>query len=231
MRPSLRLCFALLAVAAVAIGCQTGPRLAGLNSFFRPERTSFQTPAQRIEAIRLVAKKSTREDTPEQETLVRGLITDLPTEQDPLIRQAILEATAEFKTTLASKALLAGLSDESPHVREASCRLLTASPVAGSADALATIAHGDPSFDVRVAAAKALGRNGATRQQLLPVLEDPNPAMQLAGVEAMRDATGKDFGGDVSAYRALARGETPSSDGDGGRIEVANRLPSWVPFF
>lgn len=231
MRPPFRLCFALLALAVVAIGCQSGPRLAGLNPFHRPERTAFETPAKRIDAIRLVAKKSTRQDTPEQQAIVRELITSLPKEQDPLIRQAVLETAAAFKTPLASKALLAGLSDESPHVREASCRLLAAAPVSGAADALASIAHGDESFDVRVAAAKALGRNGGTQQQLLPVLEDSNPAMQLAGVEAMRNVTGKDFGGDVSAYRALARGETPEAAGREGRTEVANRLPGWVPFF
>lgn len=228
MRPTLRLSLVLLAVTTVAIGCQTGPRLAGLNPFYRPERTSFETPAQRIDSIRLVARKSTRKDTPEQQAIVRELITKLPNESDPLIRQVVLETAAEFKTPLASKALLVGLSDESPHVREASCRLLAAAPISGAAEALSKLVQGDDSFDVRVAAAKALGRNGGTRQQLLPVLEDPNPAMQLAGVEAMRSITGQDLGGDVSAYRALARGDAPSTERS---TKVANRLPDWVPFF
>jgi hypothetical protein len=52
--------------------------------------------------------------------------------------------------------------------------------------------------------------------------------MQLVGVEAMRNATGKDYGGDVAAYVALARGETPSQREP---TAVAGRLSDWVPFF
>ena len=217
----------LILVAAVGAGCQTGPRMGGLNPFYRPERTTFVVPAKRIESIRQTTEKATGKDTPEQQAIVQDLVTPLEGERDPLIRQATLETVAAFNTTLSGKALLAGLSDESPHVREAVCRLLAKRPTAGAAEVLAARVQGDDSFDVRVAAAQALAPNGATPQQLLPLLEDSNPAMQLVGVEAMRSATGKDYGGDVAAYVALARGDEPPQR---EKTAVAS-LPDWVPFF
>lgn len=219
-----------VALGALA-GCQTGGGVAALNPFFRPERTTFVRPAERIEGIRQIADRSTGQDTPEQQAIVRELVASLAKEDDPLIRETILRTTSRFKTPLASQALLAGLADADPNVRQASCKMVAANPSAGAAEALARLAQGDDSFDVRVAAAKSLGSVGARKEQLLPILEDPDPAMQLAGVEAMRAATGQDLGRDVAAYRALARGETPASVTPKEPTAVANRLPDWVPFF
>lgn len=229
MRCSKRLGTVVALAVAMVIGCQSGPRLGGLNPFHRSERTTFVTPAEKAQQIRAYADRATGQDTPEQQALVQELVAKLAAENDPLLRQAILETVARFETPLAGKAMLAGLSDDSEFVREASCRLLEQHPTPGATEALAARAHGDDSLDVRIAAARAMGPNGADRQQLLRLLEDRNPAMQLVGVDAMRKATGQDFGGDVAAYIALARGETPAPRED--RVEVANRLPDWVPFF
>lgn len=220
----------LAILAAVAMtGCMSnGPRMAGLNPFYKPELTSFVVPAKRIVEIRKVAEKSTGEDTPDQQTIVQDLVKPLEKETDPLVRQATLETAAKFNTTLAGKSLIAGLSDASPQVREASCRLLAKRPTAGAVEQLMGVVKQDESFDCRVAAAQALEPNGAKPEQFLALLEDPNPAMQLVGVEAMRSATGKDYGGDVAAYAALARGETPAAKEP---TSVASRVSEWVPFF
>ncbi len=229
MRLSTLLANAVLVASVTLTGCQSGgPRMAGLNPFHHPERTTYIIAAKRIEDIRKVAEKSTGEDTPAQQAIVQDLVKPLESETDPLVRQATLETAARFNTTLAGKSLIAGLSDESPHVREASCRLLAKRPTAGALESLAGVVRQDDSFDVRVAAAQALQPNGAKPEQLLALLEDPNPAMQLVGVEAMRNATGKDYGGDVAAYVALARGETPPQREP---TTIAGRLPDWVPFF
>lgn len=229
----LSMCFGLLLVIALGVlpGCRSGGGLAALNPFYKPERTTYVRPAERIEGIRQIASQSNGQDTPEQQAIVQGLVTALAKEDDPLIRETILRTASTFNTPLSSKAMLAGLSDADPNVRQTSCKLLAAKPTEGAADALARLAQADESFDVRVAAAKSLGSVGARKEQLLPVLEDPDPAMQLVGVEAMRKATGKNLGGDVAAYRALARGEAPASVAPKEPTAVANRLPDWVPFF
>lgn len=228
----LTICLGLLCLPTLValVGCQTGG-MASLNPFHKPERTTFLRPAERIEAIRTIAGRSTGQDTPEQQAIVEELVASLAKEDDPLIRETILRTASYFKTPLASRALLAGLSDKNAHVREVSCRMLGANPTEGAAEALARVAQGDESFDVRIAAATSLGQVGARKEQLLPILEDADPAMQLVGVEAMRKTTGQDLGGDVAAYRALARGETPASIAPKEPVEVANRLPDWVPFF
>ncbi|CAE7504766.1 unnamed protein product [Symbiodinium sp. KB8] len=228
MRLSTPTPFVLLAAVAMT-GCQSGgPRMAGLNPFYQPERTTYVVAAKRMDEIRKLAEKSTGEDTPDQQTIVQDLVKPLEKETDPLVRQATLETAAKFNTTLAGKTLIAGLSDESPFVREAACRLLASRPTAGAVEPLTGVVRQDESFDVRVAAAQALEPNGAKPEQLLALLEDPNPAMQLVGVEAMRNATGKDYGGDVAAYVALARGEAPPAREP---TSVAARVPDWVPFF
>ncbi|MEN0112090.1 MAG: HEAT repeat domain-containing protein, partial [Planctomycetota bacterium] len=136
----------------IAVGCQSGPRLAGLNPFYRPELTTFERPAERIERIRAVAAQSTGADTPEQQAIVRDLIEPLAVESDPLIRQATMETLAEFRTPLAAQALLVGLSDEDAHVRHTCCRLVGDRADRPAIETLQMIAAEDDSFDVRVAA-------------------------------------------------------------------------------
>lgn len=232
MRRTLGIGFATLSLTALLVGCQAGgPRMGGLNPFYQEERTTFQTPRRRIEAIEAIAQRSTGEDTPEQQEIVRELVATLASENDPLIRQAALETIADFNTSLSSQALLAGLSDADQHVRTATCGMLGKRSVPGSAEALSQVVRNDDTLDVRLAAAQALGRVGATEKQLLPLLEDRDPAMQLAGVEAMRRKTGRDLGGDVAAYVALAKGETPSAEQAEDRTSVAGRAVDWIPFF
>ncbi len=231
MRFTLCTACVLVGMAALLVGCQSnGPRLGGLNPFFQVERTAFLTPKKRIEAIRAKGDQSNGQDTPEQQAIVQELVATLAAEQDPNIRQASLETLARFNTPLASRALLAGLSDESSHVRLASCQMLSQRAPTGCVEALTARVRDDESFDVRIAAAKALGKVGASERDLLPILEDSDPAMQLVGVEAMRRKTGKDLGGNVAAYVALAKGESLPAD-ESSRVEIANRLPDWVPFF
>jgi HEAT repeat protein len=70
----------------------------------------------------------------------------------------------------------------------------------------------DTSVDVRIAATKALGEmNDPQAVPILAVaLEDPDPALQFSGVEAMRMATGKDLGNDVNRWREFAKNPDPN---------------------
>ncbi len=222
----------LVVIAGFSLpGCQSQPRLAGLNPFFQPERTSLETPAQQIAAIRAVAKRASQAQAPEQQELVADLVEKLESESDPLVREAILESAAAFSTPLASQAVVAGLKDTDPYVRQTCCRLLGERSGAASIEALTRAARADEEFDVRVAAVQALGKTDASGQTLVTILQDRDPAMQLAGVEAMRQMTGQDFGGNVAAYVALAKGETPATMPDQPATAVATRPTGWLPFF
>lgn len=219
------------ALLFLAVGCQSQPRLAGMNPFYNPERTSLETPAQRIVAIRAMGARAPEAQAPEQQELVAELVAKLENESDPLVREAILESTAAFSTPLASKAVLAGLKDSDPFVRQTCCRLLGQRSEAASIEALTRVAKADEEFDVRVAAVQALGKTNASEQTLATILQDRDPAMQLAGVKAMRQMTGQDFGGNVAAYVALAKGETPATTPEQPATAVATRPTGWLPFF
>lgn len=223
----------LLALMAFGlVGCQTGPRLAGLNPFYSPERTTLVTPAQRIAAIRASAAQSTGVDSPEQQAIVTKLIEPLANEPDPLVRQATLEATGAFATPLATRALVAGLQDTDAHVRQTCCTQLGRRSGQAIIGPLTAVARSDDDFDVRVAATRALGQTDSTGKELVALLKDRDPAMQLAAVEAMRQLTGRDLGGDVAAYVALAEGRGPQAPAAvSSEPRVAKNRFGWLPFF
>jgi hypothetical protein len=58
-------------------------------------------------------------------------------------------------------------------------------------------------------------------------LDDRDPAMQYVGVQSMKALTGKDYGGDVAAWRELAGGGSPPLPPP---PSLAERLRGWSPF-
>lgn len=193
------------ACVAALPGCQLG--LFGA----KPDRTTYRTPALRVEEAHALAAQASGENTPEQQEMVNELGRRIQHEGDPLVREALMDAIARFPMPLADQVLTAGLTDPDPGVRQHCCSALGARGMAAAVPELARVAASDDEFDVRVAATHALGdiKSPAAVKALVASLEDSNPAMQYAGVEAMRSATGQDLGGDVRAYVALAKGETP----------------------
>ncbi|TWT43399.1 HEAT repeat protein [Botrimarina hoheduenensis] len=222
-------------ILSTATGCQSGgPRMAGLNPFYRPELTSITTPAERVKELRALAEGAPSMDTGASEKMVVDLVRQLGSEPNPMIRQAIIETTTQFKTPLAAKTPIAGLQDEDSHVRQACCRMLAERPTPAGAAALAAVAKQDADFDVRIAAVQALGeqKDPIAQQALLAALEDSDPAMQLVGVQSMRRVSGKDLGGNVADYIALARKQSaPTTAAGSGEpaIEVAERTFGWLP--
>ena len=71
---------------------------------------------------------------------------------------------------------------------------------------LSQIVATDADLDVRLAAVDALGemKSPAAIPGLAAALKDRDPAMQFAGVEAMKNVTGEDLGNDVEAWRQYA---------------------------
>lgn len=223
----------LISIVSCLAGCQSAVEIASYNPFRRAVNTSYETPAKRIAAAEAVAKLADGTDSAEQQELVKNLAMKLPGESDPLVREAILKACSAYRTPLARKALIAGLQDQNLYVRQTCCNKLGSSQVVEAIDELARVAQADEVFEVRLAAAKALGKTGSpnAHKGLVAVLEDPNPAMQLTGVEAMRNLTGRDLGNNVAAYVAMAKGEAPAS-GQSTQSEtaIASRR-DWFPFF
>ena len=198
----------LAIVCCLSTGCQSSP----LGSLFaRQDRTTYRTPALRAGEAQAIAAQATGVDSPQQQELLNDLARRIQAEQDPLVRESLVDAVAAFPMPLADQVLMAGLSDTDSGVRTHACQALGARGSASAVAALGRVASQDDDFDVRVAATKALGgiQTPESVQALVASLEDSNPALQYAAVDAMRSASGQDLGGDVRAYLAYAKGETP----------------------
>jgi HEAT repeat protein len=189
---------ASLLLAAVT-GCQLWP-------FRDHERTTIITPAMRSAAIREMAPRARDATDAEQARMCEELAQQIRTEPDPIVRKAIQETIAEFKAPLASAVLLAGLNDDDRDVRVTCCRLLGQRNEAKAVEPLGKLVAEDGDLDVRLAAVDALGamKNKSAVAALAAALKDRDPAMQYAGVEAMKTVTGEKIGNDVEAWRQYA---------------------------
>jgi len=200
---------ALAALVALA-GCQS---FIGYRGWPYPERdrTSFHTPAMRIDTVKQFASRSDGTDSAEQREYTDQLARQIQIEPDPLVREAIVRATGEFRTPLAYQMLEAGLRDESPQVRTACCESLGARAETRCVSTLASVLRDDEDKDVRLAAVEALGniKDPTAVAAIAVALDDRDPAMQFVGVQSMRSVTGKDYGGDVEAWRQVAAGASP----------------------
>jgi HEAT repeat protein len=211
-------------------GCQTFDRYRPTFWPF-PERelTTYHTPAMRVEAVHEFAMKSTGVDSPEQRQITDQLARQIQVEPDPLVREAVVSAIAEYRTPMAQQVLEAGLADQEENVRVACCRALGRRAEANSVAALSKALRDDQDVDVRLAAATALGniKSPAAIAALAVAVEDRDPALQYVGVQSLKSITGQDYGPDVQAWRQVAAGGTMPPP---AAPSVAERLRKASPF-
>jgi hypothetical protein len=227
---------ALFAVCALALGGCRSLSMPQFWPFPERERTTFITPAMRSAAIAEFGNRSTGVDSPEQREITDQLARQIQVEPDPLVRQAVIHAIAEFKTPMAQQVLEAGLADQDEMVRVACCEEMAERAAAGVTDpayspipSLAKALREDKDQNVRLAAAKALGtmKSPEAIQALTVALDDRDPALQYVGVQSMREITGKDYGPNVQSWRQFAAGQTPPAP---ERPSIAERLRKVSPF-
>ncbi|MEX2142683.1 MAG: HEAT repeat domain-containing protein [Pirellulales bacterium] len=134
-------------------------------------------------------------------------------ESDPMVRLEVVRTLAAFPSDQSRMIIAAALQDPDVDVRVTACQALGKLGGADSSRRLGQALASDTSVDVRIAATKALGEmHDPQAVPLLAVaLEDPDPALQFSGVEAMRLATGKDLGNDVNRWRQFARNPDPNA--------------------
>jgi HEAT repeat protein len=184
----------------VTPGCQLWPW--GVTK----DRTTIITPGMRAASIREMGPRAREADREAQTRACEQLALQIRTEPDPIVRRAIQETAAEFDTPMASAMLLAGLQDEDRDVKVACCRLLGKRQDPKAVEPLSALVSTESDLDVRLAAVDALGamKTKAGMAGLAAALKDRDPALQYAGVEAMKKVSDKDLGNDVQAWRSYA---------------------------
>lgn len=215
--PCQWLFFGAVALASL-IGCASLP-------WMETERTSIVTPRMRMSAIEELGIRGREAEATEQQQISQQLATQIQTEPDPLVRRAIQEAIGQLETPLAQDVLIAGLQDSDLDVRLACCHALGSRNDPRVISALGTALEIDQELDVRLAAIDALGQIKSTQSvaALAKAVNDRDPALQYAGVQALKAVSGKDLGNDVVAWREYAASEQPE-------ISLAKRSSGWSPF-
>jgi HEAT repeat protein len=193
------------------------------------ERTSIITPAMRIAAIREAGARARDTDEVEQTKSIDELVAQIRTERDPLVRRAIQEAVSEHSTALARDVLIAGLKDDDTDVRLTCCQKLGQRGEPEAVAPLKDLLESDTNLDVRLAATDALGKINTPESiaALSLAVKDRDPALQYAGVEALKNLSGQDLGNDVKAWQQFTeQGVAPAST----KESVADKVRRYSPF-
>ncbi|HEY2841493.1 MAG TPA: HEAT repeat domain-containing protein [Pirellulales bacterium] len=189
----------------------TWPAWTGLAKEEDDSGPKVLTPKDKIEQLRELTKKGPAMTPEMQEKVSAELAHGIPNEQDPMLRGQILRTLAVYKTDIAGKVLAAGVKDKDHNVRIAACEAWGVRGGPQAPEILgAALAH-DESLDVRLAAARGLGKV-AHPNAIAPLghaLDDPDPAMQHRVMLSLKEASGRDYGGDVGAWREFVNGGQP----------------------
>lgn len=179
-------------------------------------------PHQRMTQLRDLGKAAASATPQQQEQVSASLAEEFRHEADPLLRIEMVRALAKYRTATADGVLRAALSDSDSDVRRAACAAWGQRGGKEATSALSETLGRDTDLDVRLAAARALGqtRDQAAVAALGLALDDTDPAVQVRAVDSLRQVTGKDFGGDVSAWRQYVKGEVPQTR----PVSIAERL-------
>ncbi len=175
------------------------------------DTADIKTPAIRRATFAQMHGGATQ-DLAVRQQMLTSLAEGLQTESDPLVRETIIESVAQFDSPLVKQILLAGLDDESSLVRVRCCQVLGQGGDPSVIGNLIQALKKEEDIDVRQAAADALGKfkNPAAMRGLIAAIDDRDPALQYTGIQALKSITGRDAGGDISAWRQIAMGEVPT---------------------
>jgi HEAT repeat protein len=222
------ICWLAMAWAAASVGCQTMSWPA-MWPFPEREQTTYRGPSMRIEAIEQLAEQADGTDAPQQREIADQLARQIQVETDPLVRATVVKTIAEFRVPISQQVLEAGLGDNDPVVRMACCRALGNRAEASSVARIAQTLRADKNYDVRMAAAEALGKikTPESMQALVVAIDDRDPAMQYVGIQSLKAVSGKDYGGDIAAWKQLAAGGNPPTPPS---PSIAERMRKVSPF-
>jgi HEAT repeat protein len=181
----------------------------------------------RIALVKEEGKYAAKGSPDDKEKVSADLARMIQTEQDPLVREEIMRTLAGIPTQTAANSLVSGMKDSEPKVRVAVCqgwakRVAAANPndpvAAADADSatrmLSQALSSDTNIDVRLAAARALGKvqNDARAIGALGIaLKDRDPALQVRAIASLKESSHKDFGNDVSKWQQYVDSVAPPS--------------------
>jgi hypothetical protein len=237
-RPSVSLCRLALSclLAALATGCTWGAT-DGIGWWQGKEAKQKQLADlehygpfafERIQVIQKMGEQAAKSGQAMKEAIAAKLAADIQTEQDPLVRIVLIRTIGKIPTETSAAVLYAGIKDPDPEVRTEVCiawgkrvheslskgGAIAPGPTEDAAvQVLAGALAGDTNFDVRVAAARALGEVPHDPRAIaalgLALKGSDNPAFTYRVVTSLKSASGKDFGTDLTKWQQYADSFAP----------------------
>ncbi|MHB8863575.1 MAG: HEAT repeat domain-containing protein [Pirellulaceae bacterium] len=216
-----RLCYASVAIWLASLaGCADGPvpYLMALNPTMRRQWAADEAYAPtlhrqlaEVEALRGSAKTLSAE---QQVHWCGELQHIISTHSNPLLRAACVETLVLFSVPESSEGLRLALQDTDATVRQAACRAWGSRGGQEAMELLAERLGSDSQKDVKLAAARELGRfsDPVAYQALGLALQDGDAALQYRAIESLKQSSRKNFGNNLQAWQQFAQGQDPGPE-------------------
>jgi HEAT repeat protein len=205
---ALAVCFCLVPLTGCA---QTPDSSPGLFSKFARKKTPeealhIKTPDDRMKEMKELAKNAKKKTPEEQQRIVDQLAKEIEHESDAALRRQMLRTLTVYPQPTAAKVIVAGLADGDMETRRVACACLGTRGGKEAVQELTRVVSSDTSLDVRVAAVRAMGHthDSSALAPLVEALADGDPAMQALAHESLAAVSGRDYGGNVQAWREYA---------------------------
>ncbi len=168
----------------------------------------FSSPAAKARAglVASTAAAARAGASSEQIRFTRRMVEMLLSEHDGGVRARIVEEAATFETSPARAIIQGAANDPDPRVRAAACNAWESRGGSDAVSFLASRATTDADLGVRLRAIRALGelRDQTAVAALIPLLDDPDPAVQTRVCLALGRVTGLALGDDPQRWRQWA---------------------------
>ena len=228
--------FCLLSLATLLPGCADGPvpEMKYLNPWARKQWaedeqriTTYHRKVADLADLRTRAKNMSPAERDEN---AASLAARLSEEKSPVLRAEFVRTLAALPSPIAQQAVLTATTDEAASVRAIACKALGRTPTAEGFQALSQAVTSDADLDVRVIAARELGkfRGFEAPRALRPALDDRDPALQLAAMQSLEILDGHtEYRRNVAVWREHLDGGNPSPPPAPSLAELAQQYWSW----
>jgi hypothetical protein len=203
------------------LGCTDGPfyELKKLNPViqdqWKKDRARRPVYHQRVEEFQLLRTAIAKYPVEEQRRYIELLANTAKVETSPDIRRHIVLVLSEVLERPDAMMVVTEMSKD----KESKVRLEVAKALRNSSDPIATqallaLAASDKSDVVRNMATESLGNHKTedVKSFLAKQLDSKQPGAQYAAYLALKEQTGKSFGGDAAKMRAYLLGEPVDED-------------------
>lgn len=208
-------------ILLAVIGCADGPfyELKKLNPIiqdqWKKDRARRPVYHQRVEEFQLLRTSIAKYPVEKQRRYIELLGNTAKTETSPEIRRHIVLVLSEVLDRPDAMLVVTEMAkDKESKVRLEVAKSLRNSNAPSATETLLMLASSDKSDVVRNMATESLGNHQSeeVKSFLAKQLESKQPGAQYAAYLALKEHTGKSFGGDASKMRAFLKGELVEED-------------------